>query len=125
MGLRQLGFLLEMQTTIDTLTRRLEKLEALSQAQAVIVPIATLSPEPFDLIRDIPVVVVQSDDGYLATFFDANISITGDTREEAVGNLRLLLVDMFDDLEAAEARLGPYPARQLATLRAFMRRRLP
>ena len=65
------------------------------------------------------------EDGYLATFFDANIGITGDTREEAVANLRLLLVDMFDDFETQESQLGPEPERQLAVLRVFIRRQQP
>jgi len=90
---------------------------------SVVVPITTLAPEPFDLLREIPVVVQPTDDGYLATFFDANIGMTGDTQEEAVSSLRLLLVDVFDELEKEEAQLGPYPARQLAVLRGFMRRR--
>jgi predicted DNA-binding antitoxin AbrB/MazE fold protein len=90
---------------------------------SVVVPITAFEPEPFELIRSIPVVVQQTDDGYLATFFDANIGITGDTNEEAVANLRLLLVDVFEELEAEEAQLGPQMVRQLAVLRSFMKRR--
>ena len=94
-----------------------------SDSQSVVVPITTLQPEPFDLLRDIPVVVQPTDDGYLATFFDANISMTGDTQEEAVANLRMLLVDVFEELQKEEAQLGPHPARQLAVLHSFMKRR--
>jgi hypothetical protein len=90
--------------------------------EAVVVPITTLEPEQFDLARDIPVVVRPTDDGYLATFFDANIGMTGGTREEAVGNLRLLLVDVFDELEKKEGQLGPKLVRQLAVLRSFIKR---
>ena len=61
----------------------------------------------------------------MATFFDASIGMTGDTREEAVANLRLLLVDMFDDFETQESQLGPEPERQLAVLRTFIRRQQP
>jgi hypothetical protein len=91
---------------------------------SVVVPITTLEPEPFDLLRSIPVVVQPTVDGYLATFFDANIGITGDTREESVANLRLLLVDVFEELEREEAQLGPQLVRQLAVLRGFMARRV-
>jgi predicted DNA-binding antitoxin AbrB/MazE fold protein len=94
-----------------------------SDSQSVVVPITTLQPEPFDLFRDVPVVVQPTDDGYLATFFDANIGMTGDTKEESVANLRMLLVDVFEELEKEEAQLGPHPARQLAVLRSFMKRR--
>ncbi|MBU4273439.1 MAG: antitoxin family protein [Planctomycetes bacterium] len=94
-----------------------------SESLPLVVPITTLDPDPFELIRDIPVVVQPTDDGFLATFFDANIGMTGDTREEAVANLRLLLADVFDELEKEEARLGPPLVRQLAVLRGFMKRR--
>jgi predicted DNA-binding antitoxin AbrB/MazE fold protein len=90
---------------------------------SVVVPISTLDPEPFDLLRTIPVVVQPTVAGYLATFFDANVGITGDTKEESVANLRLLLVDVFEELEREEARLGPQLVRQLAVLRGFMKRR--
>jgi hypothetical protein len=94
-----------------------------SMGGSVVVPITTLEPEPFDLARDIPVVVQPTDDGFLATFFDANIGMTGDTKEEAVANLRLLLVDVFDELEKEEGQLGPDLVRQVAVLRSFMKRR--
>jgi predicted DNA-binding antitoxin AbrB/MazE fold protein len=90
---------------------------------SVVVPITTLEPEPFDLLRSIPVVVQPTADGYLATFFDANIGITGDTKEESVANLRVLLVDVFEELEEKQAQLGPQLVRQLAVLRSFMKRR--
>jgi hypothetical protein len=91
---------------------------------SVVVPITTLEPEPFDLLHSIPVVVQPTNDGYLATFFDANVGISGDTKEESVANLRLLLVDVFEQLEREEAQLGPQLVRQLAVLRKFMKRRV-
>jgi predicted DNA-binding antitoxin AbrB/MazE fold protein len=91
---------------------------------SVVVPVTTLEPEPFDLLRSIPVVVQPTADGYLATFYDANIGITGDTKEESVANLRLLLVDVFEELEKEEAKLGPQLVRQLAVLRGCMKRRV-
>ncbi len=92
------------------------------EVPSVVVPIATLEPEPFELLRTIPVVVQPTADGYLATFFDANIGITGDTMEESVANLRVLLVDVFEELEREETELGPQLVRQLAVLRGFMKR---
>ncbi len=94
-------------------------------AGSVVVPITSLEPEPFDLARDIPAVVQPTDDGFLATFFDAKIGMTGDTKEEAVANLRLLLVDVFEELEKEEEQLGPDLVRQLAVLRGFVKSRRP
>lgn len=112
--------LTELEQRVEALEIRVGKL---GDPQSLIVPVTTLDPEPFELLRDIPVVVRPTEDGYLATLYDANIGITGDTREEAVGNLRELIVDLFDDLEEDEDRLAPMPGQQLAVLRSLMRRR--
>ena len=103
---------------------RVGKLEAVLAAhgESLLVPITTLAPEPFDLHRPIQVVVRPAGEEYVATFFDANISMSGDTEEEAISNLRELIVDVFEELEADEANLGPEPSRQLAVLRTFMER---
>ncbi len=87
----------------------------------IVVPITTLVPEPYQLLRDIPAVVQPADDGYTATFFDANISTSGDTQEEAVSNLRSLVLDIFEFLNSEPPdTLGPEPTRQLGVLRVFL-----
>jgi len=91
-------------------------------SQSEVIPITTLAPESVAVLRDIPVVVRPTEDGFLATLFDANIGMTGDTQEEAVENLKALLVDVFEQLEREENQLGPGPQRQLATLRSFIKR---
>jgi len=87
----------------------------------ILIPITTLAPEPYELMRDIPAVVQPVGDEFIATFFDANISTAGDTQEEAVSNLRSLILDTFEyfDAEAPES-LGPEPTRQLGVLRKFL-----
>ena len=91
--------------------------------QAAVVPITTLAPEPYEILRDIPAVVEPAGDGFIATFFDGNISTSGDTEVEAVSNLRSLILDIFEYLDGEPAgSLGPEPARQLAVLRVFFKR---
>jgi dCTP deaminase len=112
----------------ETLRRASELLGGLKQLAvnrtgSVIVPITTLGDGSYRLRRDLPVVVQPTDDAYTATFFDASVSMSGDTQEEAVDNLKLYLIDLLDDLEAEPPeRLGPGPARQLAALRAVIDR---
>lgn len=55
------------------------------------IPITTLAPEPYETRRDIRVVVEPATDGFIGTFFDANISTSGDMRGEAVSNFYTLL----------------------------------
>jgi len=109
----------------DAILREIRELRsAIAQrSEAVVVPIATMAPEPYRVLRDIPAVLEPADDGFIATFFDANISTSGDTAEEAVSNLRSLILDVFDYLSSEPLNsLGPEPARQLAVLREFLAR---
>lgn len=92
-------------------------------AEAISIPITTLAPEPYELVRDIPAVVQPVGDEFVATFFDANISSSGDSQEEAVANLRSLLLDTFEYLESEPSgALGPEPTRQFGVLRVFLKR---
>lgn len=87
------------------------------------VPIQTFAPEPFVLIKPILVSIEESDDEYIASFFDANISAQGDTRQEAIDNLKDLLLSRFDYLDNLTlAQLGKSLKRQIAVLREFIRR---
>ena len=105
---------------IDRLEKEVAGLRAATSVQAVI---CSLAPEPYELSKGIPVTIQGADDEWTATFFDANIAISGDTQEEAVDNLKGLIVDTLESLVEDEAILGPGPARQLATLRDFIQRR--
>ena len=91
--------------------------------QSILVPITTFSPEPFEVINEILVVVQPTDDDYMASFFDANIHASGDTQEEAVANLKDIMLIMFRRFEKEPSnRLGPEPKRQLAVLRNFLQK---
>lgn len=95
--------------------------------QPILVPVTTFAPEPFtvrDPLRDPIWAVVQPvEDSFVATFFDANLSTSGDTQEEAMANLKDLILDVYLDLaEEPPERLGPEPRRQLAVLASLIRR---
>jgi dCTP deaminase len=88
------------------------------------VPITSFAPEPYELLRQ-PLVVIQQDgEGYTASLFEANIHASGDTEEEALRNLKDLILDVFDSLSAESPEtLGPEPTRQLAVLKEFIGKR--
>jgi len=89
----------------------------------ILVPITTLSPKPYQLLRDIPVIVQPVGDEFIATFFDANIGTAGDTQEEAVSNVRSLILDTFEYFESEPPEaLGLEPTRQFGVLRNFLKR---
>ncbi len=87
------------------------------------VPINTFAPEPYELIRPILVAVHRAQGGFNAGWFDANIHSSGANEEEAVANLKSLILDFFDSFsKEPPEKLGPEPTRQLAILRQFLRR---
>ncbi|MCH8024808.1 MAG: hypothetical protein IIB43_08885, partial [Candidatus Marinimicrobia bacterium] len=102
------------------LKRRVSQLEAQTSC---IVPIKSLHPEPYKVVQTINAVVRLVDDEYTATFFDANISTTGDTDIEAIANLKDLIAGTFDMLSAHESdRLAPGPERQLSVLETYIKK---
>lgn len=113
------GRLEKLERQVRSLAGQFKKLQ---ENQIYIVPIETLSPEPFVLKRPIHVVVSEDNQDAVATFFDANLGMSGDNAEEAVRNLKAVIVDTFDSFEENESILGPEPARQLAVLREFIQR---
>ena len=91
--------------------------------QTEVVPMRTLATSGLVLRQDIPVVIQAADDGFTATFFDANVSMSGDTKEEAFANLRGMIVDLFLDLDSEPAdRLGRGPHLQMQVLNSFIRK---
>ncbi len=126
---------------MSTLTNRLEALEQELQdlsarlngveghyhralEGAVSVPISTFAPEPFEVIRDFSIVVRPEEESYIATLFDSNISSSGETREEAVANLKDLILMIFQDFENEDdSQLGPAMIRQKHTLLSLIRRK--
>jgi len=60
---------------------------------------------------------------YVAEFAEANINASGESLDEALNNIKTLIVDMFNLLRSVERRtLGPEPRNQLRALTAVMRK---
>jgi hypothetical protein len=114
-----------MSTPIAEQVQQLEaKVADLLDREAFIVPITTFDPEPFDLLKEIKAVVQRSGDDYMASFFDANVNVSGVNEVDAIENLKDMLLSRFDYLDQLPPeKLGPGPARQIAVLRTFIRRR--
>lgn len=107
-----------LQSEVELLKQRCSRLEELSP---ILVPIQSLAPEPYEIIKPFHAVVKVQDDQYIATFFDANISASGDTQTEAIFNLKDMIVGTFEILsETSSNELGPGPARQKKVLQEFI-----
>lgn len=106
---------------------RLDRLEQAVRALAeridpVTLQISTFAPEPYEVLRPIPVLIRPEGDEFVASFVEANVNASGETQQEAFESLKALVLDVFDSLRSHPAgKLGPEPARRLAVLRDFIR----
>lgn len=99
---------------------RLHKLESV---QTKIVPINTFAPEPYELLKTFLVSVNSVEGGFEAGWYDANIHTSGDNEEEAVANLKSLILDFFESFSKEQPdNLGVEPKRQLAVIKTFIKR---
>ena len=109
-----------LEMKIQSLDQRCRVLE---QLRPVLAPIATL-PEPYEVIKPLYVSIRIEEDQYIASFFDANLSESGDTREEAVLNLKEIIATTFEILITMdESELGPGPLQQRKVLEEYVRRK--
>lgn len=101
----------------------IDRLDALKLPPCKVVPLTTFAPEPFVLLKDIPVVIEESDGEYMASFFDAGIATMGDNPQEAFDNLKDLILGRFEILTGdMPHKLAPPVKRQAAVLREFIRK---
>lgn len=112
---------------LDTLEKEVvllkDRCAVLERLAPILVPIETLAPEPYRVVKPFHVVVRCQDDEYIASFFDANLSASGDTGEEAVANLKDIIVGTFEILRGVEENeFGPGPLQQRHVLEEFMRK---
>lgn len=72
----------------------------------------------FELRRPIPVDFEEVASGaVIARFSEADLAVTGDDRQDATADLASWILDIFDDLAAADPRtLGRTPAMQFRVL---------
>ena len=92
--------------------------------QAIVVPMITLEPEPYELVQTVPVVVQRVDDQFVASFFDANINASGETQQDAVANLKDVMLALYLRLRNVK-NLAKGPARQRAILQSLIQEKAP
>lgn len=110
---------------IDALEAEVKSLrEAVSSPKSIIVPIETMEPYPFDVVKLFHVVVEPIDGEFEASLYDANIGASGDTESEAVENLKDIIVNLFERYsKEGSTKLGPGPTKQWAILKGLLKKR--
>lgn len=112
---------------IETLQREItllkERCSVLERLSPILVPIESLAPEPYEVVKPLHAVVRYQNEQYIASFFDANLSASGDTQVEAVLNLKDIIVGTFEVVTMLEeSELGPGPFQQRKVLEEFIRK---
>jgi hypothetical protein len=76
--------------------------------------------------RPIPVKYTEASDTDIeASFEEANIAISGNSRQDAYQALIEEILTAFDDWSVGESALGPGPRRQFAVLRSYLAKATP
>jgi len=85
------------------------------------VTIDSVAPEPYKLRRPFTATVQSDSPGFVASFPEASIHASGETQDEAIANLKDMIVLVYRCLSGEPAdRLGDGPAQQLAVLRKYL-----
>ena len=82
--------------------------------------LTSLGAEPYRLLAPLPVVVEETDAGYMAGFVAGNVWASGRTQAEAVEELTSLLLDTYESLTEDRDRLGAAAAREFAALSQYV-----
>jgi hypothetical protein len=106
-----------LEMMVKSLVAKVSQLESAPNQQPFLVAIDTLAPEPYRLVNAISILVRPDAQSYIASFVDANISMTGDTIHEAVQGVKAVIIGTFKRLSGkADSQLGPGPRKQKAIL---------
>lgn len=99
-----------------------QRVKVLEDARVRHESLTSLSPSAFKVKKALPISIISNGDDFVATFFDAKISATGDTAAEAMWNIKDILILKFTrllELSAAGA-MGSFLKKQLAVLSEFI-----
>ena len=116
-------------TELDALRQLVEglsgKVDVLANnlVQTVCIPLRSFAPEPLEVAIPIDIVISpDEEDGFKASFLDANLHAYGETPEEALSNMRATIVEAYQRLrELPDSQLGRSMLRQKQVLSRHLR----
>lgn len=98
-----------------------QKVSHLESRCETIVPINTLDDAKLRIKSVFYIHVMPDENEYQAVFGDANLNATGETRFEAIENLKDLIVTNFKFFSSlGVSKLGPMPRKQLRAMSEFI-----
>jgi hypothetical protein len=132
---QQLGALFGYPQGFDEIRQELTTLRQLLEAltdkvgrlttdviQTVCIPLRSFAPEPLEVAVPMDVVISCEEDGFQASFLDGNLHAYGETREEALSNIKAAILDTCRRLrEVPDNQLGRSMLRQKQVLNHHLR----
>ena len=95
-----------------------KRVEVLERTDVLRVPLETLPTDEFQLSKKIEMSIRPTDSGYIASAFDIGIAAAGENIQEAIDNLKDMIVATYELLRShSENELGPKMLRQWLVLR--------
>jgi len=113
---------------LERIEKRLEetvcRVSLIEERQSKIVRLQTFAPEPFEMLKEICVLIEQDEEEVYASFVDANVNASGCNQAEAIENLKENVLSRFDYLEQQNPEVLAKPLKkQREVLREFVRRK--
>lgn len=104
----------ELKVSVEEIVR---SLSASRPVGCIQVQVDTMAHDVLEWLRPIQIVVQPCEDEFVATYFDGEISSTGQTQVEAVANVKDLIVRQFVKLNGiSDSRLGLKMRRRKSVL---------
>jgi hypothetical protein len=90
-----------------------------AHGQGIPLIVQSLAP-PLNVLKPFEIAIEHIDDGFVASFWEANINASGDSADEALDNLVSMIHDLYELFSDEINQLGPEPARQYSILRTHL-----
>jgi hypothetical protein len=99
------------------------KLTAVIEAP-IVLPLANLAPAPYEVVGQINILIQATEEGFTASYLDANLGASGDTKVEAYDGVKDRMITTYERLMIKpDEKLGPGLRRQKHVLASLIRRR--
>ena len=100
-----------------------EEIQRIQETHIFVIPLATLAPQPYRMLHQIPVTIKEDGDEFVASFTEASVSASGETEADAIANFKEMMLSLYEIFESTPVdRMGPLPTRQWNILRNVVQR---
>jgi hypothetical protein len=113
----------KISTKVNSIEKRLGNIEdTLEEGRTYNAVIYELNNPQYSLSTPIQIIIIEDKEEIIARIPELNLYATGDTDTEAIYNLKSELIELYEELNNTEYKLGPLPKSWLATINKLMLR---